>query len=154
MNDLREMFHLNDEFIPGPLTGVRFWAYSLNNMQITSFQWDHVWSPAAPTVDNEAAPTMENGRGLNVYKTVADALRGSADAVNDIVEQPARWLASRCGIVLGEVEFWGVTVEYEYGYAAQVVRPIKFLRAWGAGENSVVDELNVLWFGGKHGRNR
>jgi hypothetical protein len=140
-----------DEFVIGPLTGVRFWVYILKDMRIQSFQHFHSWTPAQPTVDDAAAPTMENGRGLNVYKTEADAMRGSADAINDVIERPDRWLESGCGIVLGAVEFWGVAVEYEYGYAAQVVKPVRFLRAWGARADTIVDALNELWFGAHHG---
>jgi hypothetical protein len=143
--------HAGDEIVPGPLTGVRFWMYSLKGMRIMSFQCDHEWSPARPTVDNQEVPTMENGRGINVYKTEADAMRGSADAVNDIIERPDRWVESGCGIVLGTVEFWGVAVECDIGYAAQIVKPTRFLRAWGARANTVPNELNELWFGETHG---
>lgn len=143
--------HAGDELVVGPLTGVRFWTYSLKNMEISSFQHDHEWRPDHPTVDNEATPTMENGRGINVYKTTSAAMRGSADAMNDIIERPDRWVDAYCGIVLGTVEFWGVSVECEYGYAAQIVKPTQFLRAWGARSDTIADELNMIWFGGKHG---
>jgi hypothetical protein len=143
--------HAGDELVIGPLKGVRFWTYNIKDMQINSFQWDHVWSPSAPTVDNEAAPTIENERGINVYKSIEDAMRGSADAINDIIEQPDKWIGCGGGIVLGTVEFWGVTVEYEYGWATQVVRPTRFLRAWGARAGTIADELNAIWFGCPHG---
>jgi hypothetical protein len=138
-----------DELVVGPLTGVRLWTYGLKGTKISSFQYFHVWSPAVPTVDNEPDPTMENGRGLNVYKSEADALRGSADAIRGVQEGP--WHNDMAGIVLGAVEFWGPAVECEFGYAAKIVKPTLFLRAWGARANSIVGELNVLWFGDKHG---
>lgn len=129
----------------GPLTGVRFWMFDKNN-KIHSFQCDHKWSPEHATVDNEPDPTIENERGINVYKSVGYALRGSADAVNDVIEHPTRWLESGCGIVLGEVEFWGPTVECQNLYAAKIVKPTRFLRAWGARADTIVAELNALWF--------
>jgi hypothetical protein len=137
-----------DELVIGPLTGVRFWTYILKTMTIQSFQYYHEWTPSAPTVDPDAHIPW---RGLNVYKTEADAMRGSADAINDVIERPERWLDSRCGIVLGSVEFWGIAYEHEFGYAAEIVKPTRFLRAWGARANTIVDELNTIWFGGTHG---
>jgi hypothetical protein len=140
-----------DELVLGPLTGVRLWVYRLKTMQIQSFQYFHEWTPDAPTEDPDA---LEPWRGLNVYKSEADAMRESADAINDIIEQPEKWHNACAGIVLGAVEFWGVTWEHEFCYGAQYVKPTGFIRAWGAREETIADELNSIWFGGDNGRER
>jgi hypothetical protein len=147
--------HFGDEIIIGPLKGVRFWTYEFPSRTITSFQYhDIVWSPWQPAV-SDGIPTVENGRGLNVYKTEADAMHGSADAINGVVKDIGAhavggwsWITNRSGILLGEVEFWGDSViEHEFGYRAQYVKPTRFLRAWGYQPEQTVDELNKLWFG-------
>jgi hypothetical protein len=145
--------HPGDEVLIGPLKGVRFWTYQFidPSCTINSFQHDHEWTPGRATEAN-AVPTMENQRGLNVYKTIADAMRGSADAVNGVIEDVnGGWMSRQGGIVLGEVEFWGPAIEWEFGYTAQFVKPTRFLQAWGYQPKRIVDELNTLWFGGKHG---
>jgi hypothetical protein len=137
--------HFGDEVVIGPLKGVRFWTYEFHpgyndfnirlyrpmTITIKSFQYHNIdWRPGRVS-QSEGIPTMENGRGLNVYKTEADAMRGSADAINDVIRGPDWWIKRSSGIVLGEVEFWGPTVVHEYGYHAQYVKPTRFLRAWG-----------------------
>lgn len=90
---------------------------------------------------------MENLRGINVYKTEDDAMLGSADAVNAVIEDVnGGWRTCKGGLVLGEVEFFGPTLEWEFGYTAQFVRPTKFLRGWGHQPEQMVDDLNTLWF--------
>lgn len=144
--------HFGDEVVIGPLKGVRFWTYQfIDPCTIRSFQHDHDWNVGQITEAN-AVPTLENERGINVYKTVDDALRGSADAIHAVIgDQAEAWADCKGGIVLGEIEFWGPTVEHEFGYHAQFVKPIRFLRAWGYQGEQIVDELNELWFGGSHG---
>jgi hypothetical protein len=144
--------HFGDEVIIGPLKGVRFWTYEFPSLVIESFQYrDIIWNPWQ-AAQSDGIPTVENGRGLNVYKTVDDAMRGSADAINSVAEMLGRWCECRAGIVLGKVEFWGDSViEHEFGYRAQHVKPTRFLRAWGYRAEQIVDELNTLWFGGTHG---
>ena len=133
-----------DELVVGPLTGVRFWTYD-RNLKIASWQWFHVWTPSRPTVASEAHPHVP-GRGINVYKTQADALRGSAEAIRSLEDMLGCWCERECGIVLGQVEFWGEVYEHEFGYTAEIVRPTKFLRAWGARAADVPGELNAIWF--------
>lgn len=142
-----------DEITYGKLRGVRFWTYQFVDPSgrnppctICSFQHDHEWIPSRPTQSEGELPTIENGRGLNVYKTVDDAMRGSADAIHGVIENLEGWYSSTGGIVLGEVEFWGPCVEYEFIYAAQYVQPSRFVQAWGYKPWQIVDDLNLLWF--------
>jgi hypothetical protein len=151
--DLNTLFDTND-IVPGPLKGVRFWSYALHGSYyhppraITSFQNDIEWVASRPA-QSDMEPTFENLRGINVYKTEGDALRGSADAVNGVVEDVnGLWIERQCGLVIGEVEFEGPTVEWEFGYTAQFVKPTKFTRAWGYEPEQMVDDLNLLWFAG------
>lgn len=144
-----------DEIVYGKLKGVRFWTYQFVDPSgrkppctIASFQHYIDWVPGHYAESEGALPTIANGRGLNVYKTVADALRGSADAINGVLENPDGWNRSGSGIVLGEVEFWGDNnVEHEFGYHAQYVQPTKFLQAWGYQPEIIVSQLNRIWFG-------
>jgi len=156
MNDLQSIFGIGDEFVQGPLKGLRFWTCSLFGTYdfpprtIRSFQHDDIdWAASRPA-QADMLPTMENERGLNVYKTEADALRGSADAVEGVAEDiNGHWIERRRGLVLGEVDFWGPTIEWEFGYTAQYVRPARFLRGWGYKPEQMVDDLNTLWFGNR-----
>jgi hypothetical protein len=139
--------HAGDEVVIGPLKGVRFWTYQFLSCAITSFQYHDIkWSPRQ-VAQSESIPTMKNRCGLNVYNTVDEAMRGSADAINDVIRGPDWWVKRRSGIVLGKVKFWGPAVEHEFGYRAQFVKPTKFLRAWGYQPELIVEKLNVLWFG-------
>jgi hypothetical protein len=150
--------HAGDEIVIGKMRGWRFWTYQFVDPRlyhgdpprtISSWQHDHEWVASRPTEPN-ALPTMENGRGINIYKTAADALEGSADAINAAAgPQLAKWIECQGGIVLGEVEFWGETVEYTRGYRAQYVIPVCFDRAWGYEPEQIVDDLNLLWFADK-----
>lgn len=137
----------------GPLRGVRFWSYQFidpSNRQpprnITSFQHDIEWFANRPAASGTKILTIENERGLNVYNTEQDALRGSADAVEGVIANVEGYAQSRSGLVLGAVEFWGQAVKHEFGWHSQYVKPCRFLRGWGHEPRKMVGDLNTLWF--------
>lgn len=138
-----------DEIVVGKIRGVRFWSYALNSSpprEITSFQNDIRWVASRPAEPDEV-PTMENGRGLNVYKTIGHALENSADAVAGVVEDSNGFYCDKkYGLVLGAVDLWGCAVEHERGYHAQYVEPVSFDQAWGYDPDEILADLNDLWF--------
>jgi hypothetical protein len=143
--------HAGDEIIIGKIKGVRFWSYQFIDPSkrspprtITSFQYDISWVASRPAV-SDMEPTLENGRGLNVYKTLRDAMEGSGEAVGAVIEDShGHWVNTKCGLVFGVVEIWGNVVEHERGYHAQYVQPISFDRAWGGGAESI-ELVPVVW---------
>lgn len=138
-----------DEIVIGKIKGVRFWRYRLDGSpprEIASFQHDTRWIVSRPAEPDEV-PTMENERGLNVYKTVEYALENSADAVAGVVEDPHGFYRDgKCGLVLGTVNLWGCTVVHERGYHAQYVEPVSFDQAWGYDPTEILVDLSTLWF--------
>jgi hypothetical protein len=150
MTDIRKI-RCGDSVEGRPLLGYRFWMYgpgsNLREHKISSFQWETNWPVGGYAKGREPSEYSEGGgHGINVYKTIADAMNGSGGAVNAVTAGTFNE-NHRYGLVLGKVKFWGIVWEHQHGYRAQYVQPILFEQAWGYRPRQTLTDLNALWFG-------
>lgn len=144
----------------GAIRGHRYWRYKFNDRSVRLYSYvaDICW----PFVDELVAPYLDShdtkiATGIYSYKTIRDMIdrsrwryiRASGDKyVTDDLDGLIRSCrsADADGLAFGEIDMWGVVYEYEYGYRAECVRPVRLHQTIGHNADKALKQLRADYY--------